>query len=199
MREMSYIVTMILIVWCALAGAHPVSFKGSIIWDSQWNDTWNEWSLAASLSSRIALGLKHFSEMNGGQWNDWAWLQVNALIGRQNGEDYQFNFYAGMGYWGDKVLPFIQIDGETRRWYLMGDYQLLPMGSLMGFMSRQRVGVAPFLSEFDEWAAWWIIENLSSQGQAEIRQILRFFYKNLLYELGAGEKGNWVFNFMIHF
>ena len=186
----------------AVAFAHPTSFKGSIIFESQYSESWRSIGLGYSFHSKMALWIKGAAWLNESNLLVTTyWPAVNYLLWRDNDLDYQSNCYLGLGI-GDKgyFLPFVQWDWENRYLYFMLDYQQLPKDVLPTFMSRQRIGVAPFLAEYDQWSAWLIVENMSMGfAYQELRQILRLYYRNILYELGGSLRGGWIVNLMVHF
>jgi hypothetical protein len=65
-----------------------------------------------------------------------------------------------------------------------------------------RAGFAPYLAEFNELNAWFILEaNHMNKGMSdvEITPLIRLFYKNILIESGSSFKGDVQFNFMVHY
>jgi|GEM_PF-3127147 hypothetical protein len=182
--------------------SHPTSFKGSMIFDSQFSDSFRAVGLGWSFSSKAALWAKGAAWWNkSGSLVTHYWPSVNYLLWRGNELDYQSNWYVGLGVSKQgQVLPFTQLDWENREVYFMLDYQGLPGDLGPSFMSRQRIGVAPFLADFDQWSAWLIVENMSMGWEyQELRQILRFYYRNILYEIGGSLRGGWLVNLMVHF
>ncbi|MCS6838423.1 MAG: hypothetical protein NZ480_06205, partial [Bdellovibrionaceae bacterium] len=70
----------------------------------------------------------------------------------------------------------------------------------INYMSRQRIGLAPYFGSYNELSTWLILERMSmGVSFQEWRQIVRFYFKNVLFELGWAWQGFAIFNFMMHF
>jgi hypothetical protein len=51
--------------------------------------------------------------------------------------------------------------------------------------TKLRLGFAPYLAEFDELSFWLILEDRKSTEQSSVFPILRFYYRNALWEVGG--------------
>lgn len=137
--------------------------------------------------------------------------QLNFLVHRWNFDNAQANIYAYGGFGANHFanntswsgLAGTELDAENRRLYISGKFQTFFLkDNEQIYQSQLRVGVAPYLSEFDELSSWFI---LSVQHEPQlvrewiITPMARFYYKNVLWEFGSSFKGDWMLNFMVHF
>ena len=65
--------------------------------------------------------------------------------------------------------------------------------------SRFRAGLAPFRSETHELGIWYIVQfDKHNSENWSTTQLLRFYFKNVLWEIGAGLNGSYQINLMTH-
>lgn len=192
------------------AFAHPVSFAGStsvMSWNSpMMSDQW----VTYSATPRVAVTARYLAFRNDAGKKEFYLPQVNFLLKRWNEMDSQANIYL-MGSYGLEKKPntsqaaalgAVEADWESRKYYTALKAQFLDTKSGNIFYARARLGVAPYLGEFNELHTWFILQAERQKeflDSIEITPTLRFFYRNVLWELGASLKGNLALNFMIHF
>lgn len=147
---------------------------------------------------------------------EMAGLGVNALLKRWNRPTSQGNFYVSLAQGREftdglkernVTKADIDLDWEDRRYYVAAGYTRFfresDSRSLMGIKDIQlkkfRLGFAPYLGEFTELNTWFIVEAMQTNNQTiEVTPMLRFYYRNVLWEVGSSLRGSWMFNFMIH-
>lgn len=143
--------------------------------------------------------------------------QVGWLVNRWNLPQAQGNFYllGGIGYGksesdlsntneGTVYRLGAQADFETRRIYTFVRYVEHRFFENNLYLSGQFVaagGFAPYLGDFDELNSWVIFKFIASNEFNDFIYLpmLRFFYKNFLWEIGQDLQGNSQFNFMVRF
>lgn len=139
--------------------------------------------------------------------------QVNFLLKRWNELDSQANIYLSVGHGGEKVKTSfkdtsnlaLEADWESRKYYVSfrEDAFLSHKNSNKNiYMTKVRAGFAPYLAEFNELNAWFILQaDRSNKGADEFKltPMIRLFYHNVLLEFGASTKGDSQLNFMVHF
>lgn len=139
--------------------------------------------------------------------------QVNFLLKRWNELDSQANIYLSVGHGGEKINSSfkntsglaLEADWESRKYYISfrEDALLYHKDSRRNiYMTKVRAGFAPYLAEFDEMNAWFILQaDRSTKGKEEFKltPFIRIFYHNILMEFGASSKGDAQYNFMVHF
>lgn len=177
-----------------------------------WNQPFlNDTLLTYSFARQAAIAAR-FQRMERPQGEMYAMLpQFDVLFHRWNMDDAQANIYGYAGFGASKFLQDmswagisgIEADAESRRWYISGKFQTLFFkGNDRVYQSQLRMGVAPYLAQFNELSSWLIV-SIQHEPQLTrkwiITPMLRMFYKNVLWEMGSSFKGDWMLNTMVHF
>lgn len=187
--------------------AHPTSFQGARILMSENNGEETRTQLLYSYRYWLAFGLEHQTLAEDGSETKLA--RVNTLLKRWLMEDSQANIYVGLTagqyqhlhHRKDVQVLNLQADWESRKYYVMLMESLKKIDGMdeQG-TSLQRVGFAPYLGEFKDLNIWYILERKKAESRPEsFVQYLRFYHRNVLWELGYGPRSGSNFNFMIHF
>lgn len=144
--------------------------------------------------------------------------RANLLLRRWNREDSQGNVYLSLGA-GTETSPLVgeadrhggvgfgelMADWEDRRFYVLAKHRVLIREDQAPWlrgnieMSQLRGGFAPYLGEYNQLNTW-VIGQLD-QGPTSPRDftlLLRFYYQNVLWEIGSSLNHQSVFNFMVH-
>lgn len=192
------------------AHAHPVAYQGAIGLMGYHQADMLEWQALYSVTSWFSFGVDYSWDRMNGPERQVAVGRVNWLAHRWNGRDYQANLYlsagAGMlerlGTTQGTGLAAVEADYETRKVYFSGKVQsVLAKGA--GFSSYQlRAGVAAYPGEYEGLNTWGIVQLQyfpeAASDQLRVGPVVRFFYRNVLWELGVTSEGLWNFNFMFH-
>ena len=143
--------------------------------------------------------------------------QIGWLVKRWNLSEAQGNFYfiGGAGYGilkqdtGSEINGGIyrfgvQLDYETRRVYTFTRYiehRFFEDNKYINDQFSAAIGVAPYLGEFNKLNSWAIFKFTARNrfNERKYAFILRFFYKNFLWEIGQDLDGDPQLNFMIRF
>ena len=65
--------------------------------------------------------------------------------------------------------------------------------------TKLRLGFAPFLADYSDLNVWFVTQFTKHNDETtETTQYMRFYMKNVLWEVGADFNGGFSFNFMIH-
>ena len=96
----------------------------------------------------------------------------------------------------------METDWESRRYYVSGKYQVIRLSRNEPIdYARFRVGIAPYLADYKELQSWFMVQ-VERQPEyfqtIQVTPMVRCFYRNVLWELGASTTGNWMLNFMVH-
>ncbi len=193
--------------------AHPVAYAGSnsiMTWNSQ---SMSDWMLTHTFESTYSLSARYQRiETIEGERTFYI-PHLNFLLKRWNELDSQANVYLSMGHGGEKVnhslkdtsfLAF-ETDWESRKYYVSFREEALMTYKKRAsnlYMSKVRMGFAPYLAEFNELNSWFILEAIKQNKNKDsfmLTPFVRLFYRNVLVELGVSQKGESQFNFMIHF
>jgi hypothetical protein len=191
-----------------VALAHPVSYEGSYMVASDNSKASSEYMLIYSKKYWLGYGIvaHRFDE-------DWAYIpQLSILAKRWNLPEAQANIYIYGGY-GQLDLENghtegitrlgTQIDYETRKVY--SAIKVKRFDTLDDYNTdiyTLQAGFAPYIAGFNDLNTWLIGEwtyNPEYQSHAEASLLLRFFYKNVFWELGSNTNGDPMFNFMVHY
>ena len=136
-------------------------------------------------------------------------VMYNRLLKRWNMPAAQANIFAGAGpavatgsfdVTEPAGMAFLQADYETRRIYTMYRANLVHSDEFTHVKNVARVGVAPYLAEYDELNTWVILqaERLSEvDDRVTITPMLRFYKDIYLWEVGASLDGDPMFNFVV--
>lgn len=208
---MTYLTTILL--FCSFAEGHPVSYKDALGLMSYNTPEMNEVLLTYSLNPHFAVAATYLRDSK----SEFYIPRVNFLLKRWNNEDSQANIYlsGGAGYekFGSKnysvSLGELVADWESRKYYIYFDHLYLNRNNDLNTLlpdrdynhSKFRVGTAPFLADYKDLNVWLILqgEKHLNQSNIEMTQFLRFYIKNMLWEVGARFDGGWAFNYMVHF
>lgn len=144
--------------------------------------------------------------------------QVGWLAHRWNLAEAQGNLYfvGGLGYGHTKSAPQtiensgavyrmgVQADFETRRIYTFArfiEHRFVDGNQRVNNQLSAAIGFAPYLGEFDGLNSWVIFKYIGTNDfqQAIYLPMMRFFYKNFLWEIGQDLSGNSQLNFMVRF
>jgi hypothetical protein len=194
-----------------LADAHPVAFQGSTGIMGSYSKMMTDFEVNYSIRHWIApsLQLMRFSPQRNG-FDIWL-ANLNLLAYRRNGEDYQANLYLHGGggesrLFGNRRGVYhagFTADIEDRRLYFLTSWNVLRSSQGMEVLWwKARAGFAPYLVGFDGLHSWFIVEvsrKSHGGGTIQVAPILRFFYQNVLWEVGSTLGGEVKLNHIIHF
>ncbi|WP_374028773.1 hypothetical protein [Bdellovibrio bacteriovorus] len=210
MRKTYFAILALIFFSAEFSVAHPVSFQGATSLMSYNKENENELMLTYSVKNYLAAGLTYYKVED----VEYTVPRLNFLAKRWNNEDSQGNIYLSAGYGSERsfeerngvTLVSADVDWESRKYYTSFQYnkyfrQDTEAANRTDFeMMKARVGVAPYLAEYNELNAWFIVQFEKSNDKAiETTQFIRLFYKNVLVEFGATIGGGWAFNYMVHF
>lgn len=162
-----------------------------------------------SFSNRFALGVDHWRFSQGDQNNEMGLLKLNHLLWRYNGDDSQANVYlhGGVGIEDQEFdekrtrgsyLYGAEADWETRSLYTsVKHYQFQDIA-----VSQARIGFSPNKAAFENLQTWFMLQAMHINDVNEtvmLTPLVRFFYQNVLWEMGSSTRGDWMLNLMIHY
>lgn len=192
--------------------AHPVIYKDGWVISSFNMDNMNDQQLMYSFTSRFATGLNSFRFSKNKEDTDLLFAKFNYLAWRHNGKDSQANLYlhSGAGFSDQGSLGShgalmygAEVDWETRELFLgLKHWQYYVPNRFDMPVTMARVGFSPFTAPFDSLQSWLMVQAMYAPLANEtisLTPMLRFFYKNVLWEMGASSKGGWMLNLMVHY
>lgn len=198
-----------LLVSSEAARAHPVAFRGSVGVMGYHSKDMTDLELNYSVRHWFAPSVQALRFTEGTNQPD-AWLgKANFLLYRRNGEASQLNVYGrlGGGYarlngGGGAYSAGFTADAENRQLYFLAQADTLRRGSdTLATFWKARVGFAPYVTGFEQLHTWLVLEaNQKSLGEKRVNLVptLRFFYQNVLWEVGSTLSGDLHLNYIIH-
>lgn len=96
-----------------------------------------------------------------------------------------------------------EADWETRTLYTaLKHYQFNSPATSDLTMTQARIGFSPFESDFENLQSWFMLQAMympEIEKKIILTPMLRFFYKNVLWEFGSSTRGEWMLNLMVHY
>lgn len=192
------------------ASAHPVPFKDgtSITLMAQTFQT--DFSITYSFHRKAAIGLRAVDFDDGITRMRYFGSQLNFLMYRWNGEDFQANLLGAVGsgpmtyndHEHSTILTSIDADAETRQLFISGKAEKMWTGVGNDFWHvRSRIGAAPYAADFNDLATWFMIQyeyNSILRERVRYTPLIRLFYQFYLFEAGVSNKGETLLTFMVH-
>lgn len=175
--------------------ARPVGYKGATNLLSFTRFDRSENTLHYSPEYYYSLGVRSFNSNK----LDFNGAYGAYLLKRWNLSEAQANIFSYGGLGVDENNEFTghygtQLDYETRKIYLLYNYQAYN-GNILLENHISRVGYAPFKAGYNDLNFWFILEYSSLDDN--LSPITRFFYKNVLWEIGYNTDQEVIFNIMI--
>jgi len=207
------LIGLFLLLFSALAVAHPVIYKDGIVASSYNMESYSDNQLMYSWSNRWASGINYWRFTKDDANTEMAFAKTNYLLHRYNGESSQANIYlhGGLGVADSEIerkatneayMGGVDADWETRTLYSSLKFYYFNSPKVTDItMTQARVGISPYEAGFDQLQTWFMLQAMYmpvTSKEVSITPLARFFYKNVLWEVGASTRGEWLLNFMIH-
>lgn len=194
--------------------AHPVIYKDGTVVSSSNMPTYSDNQLMYSWSNRWASGLNYWRFTQGDKNTDMAFLKTNYLLYRNNGDDSQANVYlhGGVGIADSEIekrqtneayMTGAEADWETRTLYTSLKHYYFTSPKVTDIsMTQARIGFSPYEAGFDQLQTWFMFQAMympDVEAEVILTPLLRFFYKNVLWEIGSSTRAEWMINVMVHY
>lgn len=195
--------------------AGPISYEGGwmFITENQANSI--NWQVSYSLKPWISIGgVYAYDRMDHNliDSKQYGLLRTNFLLKRWNEMESQGNLYLFGAAGGVKAadingsawLGGIEADWETRKVYTSAKIKFQDSDKFESkTMYQARLGVAPYLTKFENLHTWVILQVQylpdAMEEKLNVTPLMRFYIDNVLWELGVSSRGTWLFNSMVHF
>lgn len=196
------------------ANAHPVIYKDGVVVSSVNMESYSDNQLMYSWSKRFASGLNHWRFSKQDQSTNMGLFKTNYLLFRHNAEASQTNIYlhAGIGMVdsqlerkgsGEAYMTGMEADWENRNLYTsFKQYFYTSPGLTSLNMTQARIGFSPYESGFEQLQTWFMLQGMympEIDRKLSLIPMLRFFYQNVLWEVGSSVRGEWMLNLMVHY
>jgi hypothetical protein len=194
--------------------AHPVIYQDGWAISSSNMPQYSNNYVHYSVTPRLALGPEHWRFSQGDAHTELGLLKANALLWRQNKEDSQANVYlhSGLGAADQEFasrgtkgvwLAGLEADWETRSLYTSWKHLEFhgPRGLDLS-MTQGRIGFSPVMAKFTDLQTWFMLQGMvirDVEPKLMLTPMLRFFYHNVLWEVGSSTRGDWMLNLMVHY
>lgn len=212
MLKQNIIVLLIFILAKAtLCNAHPVSWKNGIAIMPEYSKMRKELEINYSVTNSYAVGVSDINVNYKNRYANFVIPRFNYRLLRINKPDSQTNIYGSLGagavdYKNSQGLTGLlsfQADYETRRVYTLLAGETLQSTNQVDLNKvRIRLGVAPYLTEFEGLHTWLICQaeyTPELKNQWTITPLLRLFFNNYLIEVGSSTKGQIFVAGIFHF
>jgi hypothetical protein len=205
--------------WVKKGYAHPVTYKGGIVFSLFNQDEFSLWHTNYSISSKTAFGLDYI-RMGHQSPTSLGLLRTNFLIKRWLSKGKQGNVYllSGMGFkvTEDRLLSSMkpdpvallgaQIDFETQRFYTAMMSRWISNQTLASEQvihhTMFRAGFAPYISHTNELQTWLVAQlsyHTHMSNLPSVTMLIRAFHRTSLWEVGADTQGRPWLHLMTHF
>lgn len=200
----------IFILAAGTAQAKPISYVGGTMVMQENDETGHTVALDYTVTPKLAVGLYAKKEAGGDDFYTVG-PQVNTLIKRWNLPDGQGNIFnmtgAGITHDGSdneaSVWTGFLADYETRRIFISYEPRFMYAGDIdKSFWQRARVGVAPYLANYDDLNTWLMVQvdhHPTKDDNVVVTPLVRFFYKTTLIEAGYSSNDHLMFNWQLQF
>ena len=191
--------------------AHPVTFKGgtAITMRSLPNNVSTE--VNHSFSPRFAVSALFINRSSATETLSGFAMGLNLLLKRWNGTHSQANIYA-TGSVGTKTsqptrdvlsIGGLQVDFETLRFYTAASSRMMWSGEDRWLDASARIGFAPYEGDYSSLQSWLVGQLMYMHTPDDDRLIpgmlMRFFYRTVLWEIGADIYGRPWIQLMAHY
>lgn len=210
---MSAIVLFLCFLFISPAYSHPVVYEGGTVVSSFNMASYSDNQVLYSLTPKWAAGLNHWRFTRDDENTEMGLARLNHLLWRRNEMDSQANIYllTGVGMVDSEIerrdtsevyMGGFEADWETRTLYTALKFYHFTSPTVTDIsMAQARVGFSPFESGFDNLQSWFMLQAMvmpEVESNVIITPMMRFFYKNVLWEFGSSTRGEWMLNLMVH-
>lgn len=199
-------ILLITLLFSQVVYSHPVIFKGGTVFETEQSPEHQHLMLAYTFHAKAAAGFDYikFNDLK----TEFYFAKINYRLWRQNEIDSQANVYLSLGAGqrreeqklSDSGMGQVIVDWENRDYYLSAFQEYISQENLDPIWhTRARAGLAPFRADFNDVNVWFIAQFEKRNGERwETTPLMRTYYKNILWEIGASLNGNYQLNLMFH-
>jgi uncharacterized protein YbgA (DUF1722 family) len=189
--------------------AHPVIYKDGWVYWGEFSGNMNTQKISYTFDPKFSVesSTNWYEDID--DYRDYV-FGLNYLVKRWLNTNSQGNIYLSYhaGYYKD-----LNSDGLTQHAMIIGDWEsrsIYTAGSLMRYSYQDeelmkysyRIGFAPFVAGMNTLQAWMILKLdylKENNRNILITPMMRFFYRNILWEIGANTQGDYFLTLMTHY
>jgi hypothetical protein len=200
-----------LFVFSPFVIAHPVIYRDGVMLSSTHKGRNAHLEASYSFTHRYALALNYEQVNLIDRELKQSYASFHYLLKRWNLKDAQGNIYlkAGAGLSDDdrRGSSFMQTysfmaDFENRSFYNAFKARFQDQEKISFVHTQYRIGFAPFLAAYEDLQNWMIIQfdyHPKKSRSIMVTPLMRFFYRNALWEIGYDLKGMTYVQLMVHY
>mgnify|MGYP000853284881 CR=1 FL=1 len=193
--------TLLIMLFSVSALAHPVIYQDGWVASTMVMSDMTDAQAGYSFTPRWAGGANYWRLRNPRGQERELWLgKLNHLAYRHNGESSQANVYLHAGL-GDGWMGGIEADWETRQHFVGIKHLHLGQREFDTDIWVGRLGYSPVTAPFDGLQSWVMLQawhDRYSASETKLGPLLRLFYHNILWEMGATFQGDMLLTLMVH-
>jgi hypothetical protein len=189
--------------------SHPVIYKDGIVYWGSFAPDMNTQRVSYTLDPKYSVELNTTWFFNVDEYRDYT-FGINYLFKRWLNNDSQGNIYGSLhtGYYednnGEGLVNHAMLmgDWESRRYYTAGSVMAFSYDGEEKYKYSYRFGVAPYIAGMNTLQAWLIVKLdyfKENNRTILITPMMRFFYKNILWEIGSNTQGDSFLTLMTHY
>ena len=191
------------------AWAHPVIYKGGTVYWGTFMPQMNIQRLSYSFTSSFALEFHTQNFRSIDSYRDYQ-LGANVLLKKWLFQNSQGNLYLGgyAGYFNSNLTEGMAYhamamgDWESRNVYTAASVDSYFYSGDSAFRYSYRLGLAPYNADMGELQSWLVFKidyfkKLNTD--LMVTPMLRFFYRNVLWEIGSSLSGDIFLTLMVHY
>ncbi len=213
MIGMRNIIILFFFIFTTKLMAHPVIYQHGWVFSTDNMESYSGNQAMYSFTNKWSAGANYWRLGTEEKEREVALLKLNHLLYRHNGDESQGNIYLHGGYGfadgneayrkTDAYFGGVEVDWETRTIYTAAKYYHFHLAGKEDIrMYQGRVGFSPMIAKFDQLQSWVMLQGMvisDVEPKVMITPMVRFFYHNILWEMGASVKGSWMLNLMVHY
>lgn len=198
--------SVIVFLFSATALSHPVIFKGGTVFETEQSPEHQHLMLAYTFHPKIAAGFDYIKFND--EKSEFYFSKLNYRLWRQNEIESQANIYLSLGAGQRREnqeltgsgMGQVIVDWENRDYYFSAFQEYISQKDLDPIWhTRARAGLAPFRADYNDVNVWFIAQFEKRNGHHwQTTPLMRTYFKNILWEVGASLDGNYQLNLMFH-
>lgn len=189
--------------------AHPVTYKGGWAYWGQFSTNSNIQRINYTFHPRFSIEANTEFYYKLQNYRDGK-LGLNILVKRWIFDDSQANIYGALhvGHYdqedtaGPTTRSQLAMDWESRKLYTALNTSFFYFAKENIAKLSYRAGFAPYVAGMEALQTWMVFQFdyfKEIEDKVKMTSMMRFFYNNALWEMGADNKGGFFLTLMVHY